>query len=223
MTIELPLQHVDSSAVAISRPTNYLRNAFHISWGLVGATLTLLLSPGVLVGVALAFAAASWTMELVRRRSPAFNQRIMRVFRHVSRPHEVEQVNSSTWYASALLLLTLSFEPTIILTGVLVLAFADPAAAIIGRRFGRVPLINGRTVEGTLTFAFVGALVSFTVLSLAGGGLLPSYAFGVRLTIALAAGSLGAIAELVSDRVDDNFSIPLSSALAAWAVLLLMA
>ena len=208
--------------MAISRPTNYLRNAFHIGWGLVGAALTLLLSSTALLCVALVFAASSWTMELVRRRNPAFNQRIMRVFRHVSRPHEVEQVNSSTWYASALALLTLSFEPTIIVTGVLVLAFADPAAAIIGRRFGRIQLINGRTVEGTLTFAIVGALVSFAVLSLAGGGPLPAHGFGLRLSIALAAGSLGAVAELVSDRVDDNFSIPLSSALAAWAILLLL-
>ena len=82
----------------------------------------------------------------------------MRAFRHVSRPHEVEQVNSSTWYATALALLTLTLEPTVMIIGVLVLAFADPAAAIIGRRFGRISLINGRTVEGSLTFALVGAV-----------------------------------------------------------------
>ena len=69
----------------------------------------------------------------------------------------------------------------------------------------------------------VGCLVTFAALSLAGGGLLPDYAFGLRLAMAASAGLLGALAELFSRRVDDNFSIPVASALAAWVVLLLMA
>ena len=206
------------------RPTNYLRNAFHVGGGLFGVALVLGLSawPWVLVIVAFGFALAGWTMEISRRRSPAFNEKIMRVFRKVSHPHEAHQVNSSTWYASALALLALTREPTVMAVGVLVLAFADPAAAVIGRRFGRIKLVNNRTLEGSLTFAIVGGLASFAILSLAGGSLLPEYALGLRVAMAVTAGLLGAVAELFSRRIDDNFSIPVTSALGAWLVLLLM-
>ena len=214
----------DAVVVPRLRPTNYVRNAFHVGWGLFGVGLILWLSawPWVLVSTALAFAVAGWTMEISRRRSPAFNAKLMRAFRHVSHPHEAHQVNSSTWYASALALLALTREPTVMIVGVLVLTFGDPAAAVIGRRFGRVQLVNGRTLEGSLTFAVVGALVTFGALSLAGGGLLPDYELAVRVALAITAGTFGAVAELVSRRVDDNFSIPVTSALGAWAVLLLM-
>jgi dolichol kinase len=43
--------------------------------------------------------------------------------------------------------------------------------------------------------------------------------FGVAVIGALA----GSIAELFSRRIDDNFTIPLASGLAAWAALLLLA
>jgi dolichol kinase len=215
----------DEVEVPQLRPANYLRNVFHIGWSLFGAALILSLGawPKALLGVALAFAAAGWTMEIARRRSPAINERLMRAFRHVSHPHEAHQVNSATWYASALVLLALTREPTVMVVGVLVLGFADPAAAIIGRRFGRIKLVNGRTLEGSATFALVGAFAAFGALSVAGGTLLPSYAFSTRLVVALVAGLLGAIAELYSRRVDDNFSIPVTSALGAWAALALMA
>lgn len=211
----------DAVEVPRLRPTNYLRNAFHVGWGLFGAALILSLSarPWVLVYVALGFAAAGWTMELLRRRSQAFNAILMRAFRHVSHPHEAHEVNSSTWYASALALLALTREPTVMLVGVVVLTFADPAAALVGRRFGRINLVNGRTLEGSLTFAVIGALATFAALSLA-GGLLPDHGVGVRAIVAATAGVLGAAAELVSRRVDDNFSIPVAAALGAWLILL---
>lgn len=214
----------DAVVVPQLRPSNYLRNVFHVGWGLFGTALILSLSPWpwLLIAVAATFAGAGWTMEITRRKSPEINKRLMHVFRHVSHPHEVHQINSATWYASALLLLALTQEPTVMVVGVLVLAFADPAAAIIGRRFGRIKLVNGRTLEGCATFAVVGGLTAFAVLSLAGGAFLPSYELGVRVVMAIAAGVLGSVAELYSRRVDDNFSIPVTSALGAWVVLLLM-
>jgi dolichol kinase len=216
----LRADHVD---VPQLRPANYLRNVFHIGWSLFGAGIIVALSqwPSLIIAVAVAFATAGWTMEITRRRSAAINAKLMHLFRHVSHPHEEHQVNSATWYASALVLLSLTREPTVMILGVLVLGFADPAAAIVGRRFGRIKLVHGRTLEGTTTFAIVGALVAFGILSLTGGGLLPSFALPTRLAMAGAAGLCGAIAELYSRRIDDNFSIPVASAMSAWVVLLL--
>ena len=96
-----------------------------------------------------------------------------------------------------------------------VLGLADPAAAVIGRRFGKHRLIHGRSLEGTITFVIVGFVAAFSV------GLLhlapPAAAVG-----ALGASLLGALAELTSRRIDDNLSIPLASAAGAWALLQLL-
>lgn len=211
----------DAVEVPQLRPANHVRNAFHVVWGLIGAGLVLALVrwPAVLIVLAAIFAGSFWFLEFSRRRRPQLNERLMHAFRHVSHPHEAHQVNSSTWYATALLLLTLTGEPTIMCVGVLVLGFADPAAAIVGRRFGRIKLVHGRTLEGSATFALVAAATVLAVLTLAGGTLLPSYGLGTRVALAFAAGLAGALAELFSRRVDDNFSVPIAAAAAAWLVL----
>src|SRR5690606_22680697 len=143
--------------------------------------------------------------------------RLMHLFRHISHPHEAHQVNSSTWYATALVLLALTQEARLCLVGVTVLGLADPAAAIVGRRFGRLKLVNGRTLEGSLTFVLIGALASFAALFALSGPIFPAASTSTIATAAALGALFGAVAELFSGRrVDDNMSVPLASALGAW-------
>ena len=88
------------------------------------------------------------------------------------------------------------------------------AAAIIGRRYGRIKLVNGRTLEGTLTFVAVGTLVATPWLALVWG-----MDSGLALKLAFFGALAGGIAELFSRRVDDNLSIPVATAVAALALL----
>ena len=81
-------------------------------------------------------------------------------------------------------------------------------AALVGRRFGRIRLLNGRSLEGTLAFVVAATLATFTLFMVFHA----SMGLGVALGLAVAAAVFGAVAELVSLRVDDNFSIPLSAA-----------
>lgn len=97
-----------------------------------------------------------------------------------------------------------------------VLGVADPVAALVGRRWGRHRLRAGRSLEGTVAFAVSGALVAALAL-LAAGGL-----SGMEVALfALLAGVVGAIAELVTTRLDDNLTIPVAvgAALTAAAAL----
>jgi dolichol kinase len=192
------------------RPTNLVRSAFHVaSGGVALAALRLLPGRGWVVAVASAFAVAAWTMEISRRRSVAVNERLMRLFGPVAHPSERHRVNSSTWFVTALLLLGAFAPSSAAEVGVLVLALADPAAGLVGRRFGRTRLRAGRSLEGTLAFLGVAALASFAWLSGAGG-----LATSSALILAVAGGSVGAVTELASIRLDDNFTIPVSVALA---------
>lgn len=197
------------------RPTNYKRNAFHVASALFSLCLIQIVldQPG-LFWASGSFAAAAWTMEASRRRWPAVNRAIMRVFQPVAHPHETFRINSATWYATALVLLACTGEPIVQTAAVVILGVGDPIAALVGRRFGRHKLINGRSVEGSgafllaSTIATVGVLLSFHELSLL-----------AALTIALAGAVPATFAELVSKRVDDNFTIPLSAAAGAMAAL----
>lgn len=190
------------------RPTNYARSLFHVSAGLFAlAMIEWVLSPFAMVVIASLFSAWAWSMEGLRRVFPKLNDVLMGVFGRVSHPHEAWRVNSATWYATALTVLALIGNPLVAAVAVTVLGFADPAAGLVGRRWGRIKLVNGRSLEGTGTFFVVGTLVAFAVSAgLHGLGL------GPALLVAVCAALPAALAELFSRVLDDNFTVPLAAA-----------
>ncbi|WP_441285804.1 diacylglycerol/polyprenol kinase family protein [Sorangium sp. KYC3313] len=192
------------------RPTNHVRSLWHVGSGLsVLGLIQLLPERGWLVAASGAFVVAVWSMEIARRVSERVNERLMGVFRLVAHPHERYRVNSSTWYVTALFLLALFGTRLSQSLAVVVLAVADPAAALIGRRFGRTRLRDGRSLEGTLAFFAAGALSALVVMWALGPASLSS-----RLLLAAVAGLAGAATELFSTRMDDNFTIPVAVAAA---------
>jgi dolichol kinase len=198
------------------RPTNYARVAFHMGSAGLGllATLVVFTTPQLPYAAA-TLAGSAWILELLRRRSPGFNATLMRFFRRISRPAEAERINSGTWYMTALVVLTLTYSPLLCVIAVSVLGFADPAAAIIGRRFGRIRLRNGRSLEGSLAFVAAGTLAAVAFVQFLAVPPAPAIAWPT----ALAAAIVGALAELFSRRIDDNFAIPIAALLGAWSML----
>lgn len=197
------------------RPTNYARSAFHVGSGLLALAMIywVLSSTGMLI-IAAGFATWGWTMEAWRRVNPKVNARLMAFFGPVSHPHEHWRVNSATWYASALLLLALIGQPLLCAIAVTVLALADPAAGLIGRKWGRTKLVNGRSLEGSSTFFVVGTLAAFGVAAgMYGVAIVPA------LLIALAAALPATLAELFSRVLDDNFTVPVAAALGGWVAM----
>lgn len=194
------------------RPTNWARSLFHISAALVAVTtIEWANSPQLILLIAGTWAVSVWSLELGRRLDPRVNRALMRFFKPVAHLHEATRVNSSTWYATGLLLLALTRSSLLCATAVAVLGVADPLAALVGRKFGRIKLVHGRSLEGTLTFFVSGALVAFTVLRLFHASL----NLGQALAVAVVAAGCGALAELFSLRIDDNLSVPVSAALGA--------
>lgn len=219
MTLAAHLR-AESIHVPSLRPTNYARNLFHVGSASVALlAIEALRSPLLLFCLALAWGTFAWSMEILRRVRPSANVTLMKFFGPVAHPHETHRVNSATWYATALVLLATTGSGLLCAVAVAVLGVGDPMAAVIGRRFGRVKLMHGRSLEGTLGFLVSGWLIAFAVLRLFHAGALGA---GPAALVALAAAGAGALAELASLRVDDNFSIPLSAASAAavalWAL-----
>ena len=198
------------------RPTNYTRSIFHALNGIAVLAVVEWVPTKLFLYPAVCAFLLVWGLEGTRRISPAWNTRIMRLFGPVAHPYEQHTINSGTWYVSALFILALMQAPLLSAVAVAILAFADPAAALIGRRYGSVPLVNGRSLQGTLAFMVVGAGVALAVITLLHGEL----SFGRALIVAACAAVAGGVAELFSSRIDDNLSIPLVSAAAAYLALL---
>jgi phytol kinase len=91
-----------------------------------------------------------------------------------------------------------------ILAGVGTLALADPAAAMVGRRWGQRrlhPLGHGRTLEGSIAFFIVAAIVVGYVAAFQGETVLP-------LRLSVACGAAGALAEMLAPPGWDNLAVP---------------
>jgi len=192
------------------RPSNAIRAVFHVMGGTTAALLVEhVLPPSWLLPIAVAMATWAWSMEIARRRSSRINSLLMWAFGPVAHAHEAWRINSATWFSTALVAVALMGSPVAAVVAFLVLGWADPAAGIIGRRWGRTRLVHGRSLEGTLTFAVVGAVVSLAALWLWH----PELSTSQAVLVALAGAVPAAIAELYARRIDDNLAIPVTAAL----------
>lgn len=194
------------ASVPNHRPTNYARSLMHFTSAAVGcASVTLFPSRTTQLAISLSFFAYVWIMEGTRRISPRINAHLMRLYGRVAHPHEHFRVNSGTWFATALVLLSAFASRPGMMAGLAVLGVADPVAALVGRRWGKHTIRAGRSLEGTLAFLVSGtiaAIVGFVILGIGPAG---------RVVALAAIGALaGAIAELVTKKLDDNLTIPLA-------------
>lgn len=206
LAASLRLQDIHVPAL---RPTNYLRNAFHITASVTALLLveTLLGATSMLVAASL-IAACAWTMEISRRYSTTSDRFSWWLLGRMAHPHERTRVNSATWFSSALFLLALTGSHLIAALALGVLGLADPVAALVGRRWGRHTLVHGRTVEGSLAFIVAGSLVtSLTLLTW------HRELGGAAMVLLVASAVLPAsLAELFARRIDDNLLVPLAAA-----------
>jgi dolichol kinase len=196
------------------RPKNYARTAFHVLAAVL-SIVVLELSPSwnIVIAIAWGGAIAGWTMELSRRFSKNANRAMMWFFGPVAHPHEAREINSASWYALSLALLASTREIVPCVLALVVLGVGDPAAAFIGRRWGRLRWVNERSVEGTLTLVVASVAVGVPLIVLAHG-----IALGPAFAISSAAAVLGAFAELYSRKIDDNLSVPVMAWLGAFVM-----
>jgi dolichol kinase len=135
--------------------------------------------------------------DLLRMRVPAWNQWYMKRFGRLMRAHESRDLTTSTYFLIATFLVVLLFPRNIAVVSILFLSFGDPAAALIGRRFGEVKIL-GKSLEGFLGCFQVCFFVALPFLP-------PHHALIGALTAALA--------ELLPLPLNDNIRIPVLSAI----------
>lgn len=202
------------------RPTNYTRSIVHAGMAIVCVLLIeMVLTETQRWVVPLIAALSFWGMEAWRHTSDTGRRVLLWVFGPIAHPHERHRINSGTYFGTALAILGLCFSPMIAAAAVMILGLADPAAGLAGRKWGRIKLINQRSLIGTVTFVVVGTLAALLVLSLWHANL----GWSQRFAIAGLAALFGGLGELFSNRViDDNLAVPVSAAVGGWLALQLL-
>lgn len=174
------------------------RRLFHAASGvaMVAGLLVLPLSRGLVLALLGSCVVILWLADLARLSSPRLNVLFFRAFPSLASPREAEKPASSSWYVLGIFLALLLFSRERAVAGILVLALADPAASLVGRRWGRRPVGNG-SLEGSATFFGVACLALLTL---------------VPPGPALAAAALATVVEVLPWPLDDNLTIPLVTA-----------
>jgi dolichol kinase len=193
-----------AAAVPSFRPTNYTRSLVHFASAATGCASVALFSSRVpQLVIAGTFFTYAWSMEGARKISPAVNKRLMRFYGPIAHPHEHVRINSATWFATALLLLAAFATRPGMMAALAILGVADPIAAFAGRRWGKHPIRDGRSLEGTLAFFASGVVAAAVGLALVGTG-----SVGKIAALSVVAALAGALAELWTMKLDDNLTIP---------------
>ncbi len=167
-------------------------------------------SYGLALALTAAMFGASLVVELARRWWPWCNRLLWRLLPTVFRKAESQRVLGSTWFAAGALVSLLLFGRDIGGTAVLLLAWGDPVAEIVGGRWGRAA--QGKTLVGSLACLAACAVAGFVGIGL--GGLSP--------WVVLPGAVIATLVERWSPPPNDNLWIPVLSglgmAMAQWMI-----
>lgn len=188
------------------KPVNYPRSLFHATLGVVGVlSYQYILSYWQALGILITLGVVFGTLELTRRMSGRWNNLLVdKVFGLIARPFERHKINSSSFYLLGLTIITAFCSKPAAQVAVLILAFADPAATIIGSLWGKRKLVGDKSLAGASAFFTVALLTSLLFIAFGPPNLPFWSAFGIASLLAAA----GTTIELFSRKIDDNLTIP---------------
>ena len=186
------------------------RRLFHLFAGSVIPLTGFFLGWGQAVTLAATSSAILVLLEVARLRSPRVNRWFIEWLGILLKPNEERAVTAATYLALASLAAFLAFDVIIAGLALLYLALGDPAAAVVGSRYGRrrwfaIPgagprARTGKSLEGSL--AFVVVCMALALLLWNKGALAAYWPAAVSAVVA-------AIVEFLPLPVDDNLSVPL--------------
>ncbi|MBN2053522.1 hypothetical protein JW905_01285 [bacterium] len=136
--------------------------------------------------------------DLLRLVHKGFNAFYLKRFGALMRQHEAHSLTTSTYFVLASFFVIMLFDKTTAIVALLFLAIGDPVAALFGRMFGQVRLIDGKSLEGSIACFQTCLVIGLIFLS--------------SPWAALVAALVATLAELIPLPVNDNIRIPVISA-----------
>lgn len=204
------------------------RRIFHVAsgCGLLFVAISIE-SKVLLIKVLLALFLSELFLELIRLNFQPAQRFLGRYFGFLMRQGEEGRLSGIPYYLLGCLFSFTVFPKEIAILAVSFLAFGDPVASLAGvwckkkwRSHGVFEVFTEKSLQGSVACA----LVCFLLCFLVGPRVMPSLAvFSIdHFLFSLLGGGIGAIAELVPLRTDDNLSIPLIAGCLLWLLAGLM-
>ena len=182
-------------------PREAWRRALHFASGSLGLLWYLRVPAPTITAILLSVLALATVLEGLRWRSPRVRAALERCALGALRPGEARGVTGATLLAAGYAATWLLFPASVAAPAILVTAAADPAAAIVGVRFG----VRGRKTWAGSAAAFAVALLVLLLQRVGAGR-------------SLASAIVAALAERAGGRGLDNVAIPAltAAALTVW-------
>ena len=121
------------------------------------------------------------------------------MFDHIIRAKEREHYYGVVYFLSATIICLAVFDFKVALAALLMTTFGDMAAALFGKRFGKVLVFRRKTIIGTLSELGVNIIVGFFILG--------------NVYIILAMAFIATFVETFISELDDNLLVPIFAAL----------
>ena len=190
------------------------RRLFHLTNGTIIATLYLFyIEHSVAVHIIGIGVCLFYIFEQLRIKYPEYADSFSKVSSYFYRAEEQLKESAMIPYAMGLLLTILSFPKIIAVVAIYTLAISDPLSAIIGIKYGKHPIAENKSMEGSLAFFFSTLLCTFLPFMFT-----TSLPLGKNLMFSSILATLLTSFELVPSRIDDNLTIPLVTAVLGWVV-----
>jgi dolichol kinase len=183
---------------------------------------------------------ASLPFELGRLVWPRLNALVLRVMGPLMRENEIKEPSAQLYYLLGLMFSILFLPRVLAIQAILILAWMDPVAGLVGVRYGRRSwsevlsafLIDGRKMPidfggKTLEGSFAGFCAAFAAGTVAWTGPWATYAMGadqawpsawIVFWFSLVGGIVAVIAEAWPSQWDDNAKIPFWCGIALYAL-----
>lgn len=160
---------------------------------------------GILI---LSIAIAGFTVDIVRKKIPAFNSIVIKVMGPLMRRSEREGISGLPYYALGCALALFLYQKDIGIISMLFLIFGDPISSFFGVLYGKDRILPNKSLQGAVAGFFTCYLISLFYL-------INTTTLHVHiLTFSIVAGVIGSLSELCSTfNIDDNLTIPVLSGL----------
>jgi len=148
-------------------------------------------------------------LELIRRYSKSLNRILKKVFKPVGKSGEASSVSGTSYFLMGTAIAGL-FPVPYSLISIVMLAFGDSWAVLVGKRWGKHQWLQGKSIEGSIACF----LISFA------SGAVYMNLIGIPITyLALIVGAIAAtVMEGLGNWINDNLSIAPIAAFFMWVI-----
>lgn len=136
-------------------------------------------------------------VEIAKWLFPRFREMFFLYLQTLLRSHEKKgAITGATYYLIGLFLCIVIFQKSVAIACILFIILGDTAAALVGKRWGRIKLIGNKSLEGSAACFAVCILITL---------------FLINPIVGITGAFFATLTELLPLRIDDNLTVPLVS------------